>query len=58
MILCGYYVWNGQSRRVQEKCGFVPYATGTHTNKLGNTEEDVKNILTREAWLAKGGATS
>ncbi|MBR2789757.1 MAG: GNAT family N-acetyltransferase, partial [Eggerthellaceae bacterium] len=52
VILCGYYVWNRQSKRVQEKCGFVPYATGTHTNKLGNTEEDVKNILTREDWLA------
>ena len=52
LITCGYYVWNQQSKRVQEKCGFVPYSTGTHTNKLGNTEQDVKNILTREAWVA------
>ncbi|MBR3258345.1 MAG: hypothetical protein IKF96_05075, partial [Eggerthellaceae bacterium] len=36
----------------QEKCGFTQYATGSHKNKLGNVEQDVKNILTRENWLA------
>ncbi len=52
LITCGYYVWNRQSKRVQEKCGFTQYATGSHKNKLGNVEQDVKNILTRENWLA------
>ncbi len=49
-ILCGHFLSNRQSARVQEKCGFRHYAFGTFQTKLGTTEEDEQNILTREEW--------
>ena len=53
VILCGHFLWNTQSQRVQEKCGFKHYAFGTYQTQLGTTEGDETNILTREDWLAQ-----
>jgi ribosomal-protein-alanine N-acetyltransferase len=50
VILCGHFLWNHQSGRVQEKCGFRHYANGQFETKLGTIEADEVNILTREQW--------
>lgn len=50
MILCGHFLWNHQSGRVQEKCGFRHYAYGQFETRLGTIEDDEVNILTREQW--------
>ena len=50
VILCGHFLWNHQSGRVQEKCGFRHYANGQFETKLGTIEDDEVNILTREQW--------
>ena len=52
MLLCGHFLWNGQSHRVQEKCGFRHYAFDTYKTRMGTVEEEEVNILTREDWLA------
>ena len=52
VILCGYFLFNKQSERVQEKCGFRHYAFGKYETQLGTVEEDATNILTKEDWLA------
>ena len=44
-ITCGYYDFNLQSKRVQEKCGFKPYRKVKMTTKLGTTEPSVLNLL-------------
>lgn len=53
VILCAHFLSNKRSARVQEKCGFRPYAPGTFETKFGTVEEDVTNILTRADWLAQ-----
>ena len=50
VISCGHFLWNHQSARVQEKCGFRHYANGRFETKLGTIEDDEVNILTREQW--------
>ena len=54
-ILCGHFLWNRQSGRVQEKCGFRHYAFGTYETRYGTVEQDETNIMTREEWLASQG---
>ena len=51
VILCGHFLRNTQSARVQEKCGFRHYAYGIYQTQLGITEEDETNMITREQWL-------
>ena len=53
VIFCGHFLWNKQSQRVQEKCGFKHYAFDTYETKVDTTEEDEVNILTREDWQAE-----
>ena len=53
VILCAHFLSNIRSQRVQEKCGFRHYATGTYETKFGTIEDDETNILTREDWLNK-----
>lgn len=48
VILCGHFLSNHQSQRVQEKCGFRHYAYGTYETRYGTVEEDETNIITRE----------
>ena len=50
VIFCGHFLWNKQSHRVQEKCGFRHYSFGKYTTKSGMTEDEEVNILTREEW--------
>ena len=51
LILCGHFLWNRQSLRVQEKCGFRHYAYGVFHTKTGKAEDHELRILTREDWL-------
>lgn len=50
LILCGYFLWNERSRRVQEKCGFKYYQSGMRKTSTGTIEEEAFNILTKEDW--------
>lgn len=52
VILCGHFLWNKQSGRVQEKCGFRHYDFGLFTTKQNKVEEDELRILTRADWLS------
>ena len=56
-VLCGHFVSNARSARVQEKCGFVHFAYRKYMTKWGTEEEDELNILTREEWLRGVGRT-
>lgn len=51
LILCGHFLWNRQSLRVQEKCGFRHYDFGVFHTKTGRAEDHELRILTREEWL-------
>lgn len=44
-LTCGYYDFNNQSKRVQEKCGFVPYRKLKMETLMGTKEDGVLNIL-------------
>ena len=50
VILCGHFLSNKQSARVQEKCGFKHYKFGTFTTKFGTTEDEEINILNKDDW--------
>ena len=42
---CGFYDFNNQSRRVQEKCGFKPYRKLVFNPKCGDPEPGVLMLL-------------
>jgi ribosomal-protein-alanine N-acetyltransferase len=44
-LLCGYYNFNLQSKKVQEKCGFKPYRALTMDTRMGTKEEGTLNLL-------------
>jgi ribosomal-protein-alanine N-acetyltransferase len=44
-LTCGYYEFNSQSKKVQEKCGFKPYRKLMMDTRLGTTEPGVLNLL-------------
>lgn len=44
-LTCGYYEFNNQSRKVQEKCGFKPYRKLMMDTRLGTKEQGVLNLL-------------
>jgi len=44
-LLCGYYDFNVQSKRVQEKCGFQPYRKFVIETLMGTKEPCVLNLL-------------
>lgn len=44
-LLCGYYDFNTQSKRVQEKCGFKPYRHMLMDTRLNSKEQGTLNIL-------------
>ncbi len=44
-LLCGYYDFNVQSKKVQEKCGFKPYRKLVMNTRLGTEEPGVLNLL-------------
>ena len=44
-LTCGYYDFNNQSKRVQEKCGFKPYRKLNMETRMGTIEPGVLNLL-------------
>lgn len=44
-LICGYYNFNSQSKRVQEKCGFIPYRSLVMDTQMGTKEQGTLNIL-------------
>lgn len=44
-LTCGYYDFNKQSKRVQEKCGFKPYRKLVMSTRIGTEEPGVLNLL-------------
>lgn len=44
-LICGYYLFNNQSKRVQEKCGFKPYRSLMMDTKRGTKEKGILNLL-------------
>ena len=44
-ILCGFYSKNNRSRRVQERCGFIPYRQLVFDTKLGTKEPGLLNLM-------------
>lgn len=44
-LTCGYYDFNIQSKRVQEKCGFKPYRKLVIETKIGTKEQSILNLL-------------
>ena len=45
-LTCGYYEFNNQSKKVQEKCGFKPYRKLVMETRLGTKEQGILNLLT------------
>ncbi len=45
-LICGYYEFNNQSKKVQEKCGFKPYRKLMMETRLGTKEQGILNLLT------------
>ena len=44
-LTCGYYDFNAQSKRVQEKCGFKSYRKLVMDTRMGTKEPGVLNLL-------------
>ena len=44
-LTCGYYNFNSQSKRVQEKCGFKPYRSLVMDTRMGTKEQGTLNLL-------------
>ncbi|EHR34007.1 GNAT family N-acetyltransferase [Helcococcus kunzii] len=51
ILFCGYFKFNSQSKRVQEKCGFTYYSDQEITTLSGITHDGVINILRKEDWI-------
>ena len=49
LILCGHFIDNRQSSRVQQKCGFRFYRRHIHHSVIGE-KEGIMNIITRKQW--------
>ena len=44
-LLCGYYNFNSQSQKVQEKCGFKPYRALKMNTRMGTEENGTLNLI-------------
>ena len=49
-LLISHFVWNGQSRRVIQKCGFQYLQTSIHETRYGSKESTLEYILRKEDW--------
>ena len=49
-ITCSHFLSNPRSARVQQKCGFHPYAFGEYHTHFDTVQPDQTNILKREEW--------
>ena len=52
-VWCSHYAFNGQSRRVIEKCGFHYRLHRETTDLLGVTHDTLFYVLTREEWQSR-----
>lgn len=52
-LTCGFYNFNIQSKRVQEKCGFKPYRKLLLETRLGTKEQSTLNLLINPAKRIK-----
>lgn len=52
-VWCGYYEGNEKSKRVQEKCGFMPHHREDNKPcvKMGDVRTEYFTHMTRESWL-------
>ena len=50
LVVCSHFLRNGQSARVQQKCGFTPYKKSLYRTLMGTVEETMYNLLTAEDW--------
>lgn len=50
VIIAGHFLWNKQSERVQEKCGFKHYEFGKYKTRMGTIEDHEIKILTKKDW--------
>lgn len=44
-LTCGFFNFNNQSKKVQEKCGFVPYRSLVMETRMGTKEQGTLNLL-------------
>ena len=44
-LMCGHFVWNTQSKRVQQKCGFHYLKTVDYVTRMGTHEQTDENVL-------------
>ena len=44
-LICGHFVWNTQSKRVQQKCGFRYLKTIDYVTRMGTHEQTDENVL-------------
>lgn len=49
-LTIGHFIWNEQSRRVIEKCGFQFYCEGEFTTRMGTVEKDYSYVLFRNKY--------
>lgn len=52
-VFCGHFLSNVQSARVQKKCGFSHYGYGKFQTRMGTTEDEEINLLTRADYFAR-----
>ncbi len=48
-LICGYYNFNVQSKRVQEKCGFKPYRALVMETRMNTAQQGTLNLLLNPA---------
>ncbi|MFM1582837.1 GNAT family N-acetyltransferase, partial [Helcococcus ovis] len=44
-LTSGYFIFNNQSKRVQEKCGFKPYRKLIIETRMGTKEDTILNLI-------------
>lgn len=57
-VWCGHYGGNEQSRRVQEKCGFVPHHASEGVSPMGDVRTEYFARQTEAQWRAFCGGAS
>lgn len=57
-VWCGYYEGNEKSRRVQEKCGFIPHHKEENKpcEKMGDVRNEYFTYMSSAQWLAQNNA--
>ena len=47
-LTVGHFIWNDQSKRVIEKCGFQFYCKGECDTRFGTVEKDFSYVLYKD----------